>query len=273
MNSTASVQGPRYGALGVYAIVYLAFVYIPLLLLALFSFNDSVFIAFPLRGFTLDWYEDMANSEGLIVALYNSIKIACVVSVIATVMGTLAAKAVTRYKIPGRGPVITFIMIPLVIPGIIMGIALMVIANTIGLGLSLYTIGIGHILVSTPFAMLIMVSRLEGFDKNLEEAAQDLGEGAWFTFWRVTFPLALPGFVASLLLSFTISFGEFILAFFLSGTQTTLPVYIWSQLRFPNRLPTVLALDTCFLVVSFVVISFAEWYRRRGVQQKTDSGV
>ena len=89
----------------------------------------------------------------------------------------------------------------------------------------------------------------------------------------MTFPLALPGFIASLLLSFTISFGEFTLAFFLAGTESTLPVYIWGQLRFPSRLPTVLALDTCFLVVSFVVVSFAEWYRRRGVQLKTDSGV
>ncbi len=273
MNSAASVQGPRYGALGVYAIVYLAFVYIPVLFLPMFSFNDSIYIAFPLQGFTLEWYGNMANSEGLIAALYNSIKLACVVSVLATILGTLAAKAVTRYAIPGRGPVIAFIMTPLVIPGIIMGIALMVIANTIGLGLSLYTIGLGHILVSTPFAMLIMVSRLEGFDKNLEEASRDLGDSAWLTFRRVTFPLSLPGIVASLLLSFTISFGEFILAFFLSGTQTTLPVYIWSQLRFPNRLPAVLALGTCILAVSFVVVSFAEWYRRRGVQLKTDSGV
>ncbi len=273
MNSTASVQGPRYGALGVYAILYLAFVYIPLLFLALFSFNDSIYIAFPLQGFTLDWYEDLSNSEGLIAALYNSIKLACVVSVLATILGTLAAKAVTRYKMPGRGPVVTFIMIPLVIPGIIMGISLMVIANMIGVGLSLFTIGLGHLLVSTPFAMLIMVSRLEGFDKNLEEASLDLGMSPWGTFWRVTFPLSMPGIVASLLLSFTISFDEFILAFFLSGSDTTLPVYIWSQLRFPERLPIVLALGTCILVVSFIVVSFAEWYRRRGVQLKTASGV
>ncbi|MCP4981449.1 MAG: ABC transporter permease subunit, partial [Gammaproteobacteria bacterium] len=87
------------------------------------------------------------------------------------------------------------------------------------------------------------------------------------------FPLALPGIVASLLLSFTISFDEFILAFFLSGTETTLPVYIWGQLRFPTRLPTVLALGACILMISFVVVTFAEWYRRRGVQLKTDSGV
>lgn len=273
MISVASVKGPRYGALGVYAVLYLAFVYIPVMFLPLFSFNDSIFIAFPLQGFTLEWYEQMANSDGLIDALYNSIKLGCVVAVLATILGTFAAKAVTRYKMPGRGPVITFIMLPLVIPGIILGIALLVIANMSGVGLSLYTIGLGHLMVSTPFAMLVMVSRLEGFDKNLEEASKDLGDSPWATFWRVTFPLALPGIIASLLLSFTISFDEFILAFFLSGNETTLPVYIWSQMRFPTKLPTVLALGACILMVSFVVVTFAEWYRRRGVQLKTNSGV
>ncbi|MFP6730091.1 MAG: ABC transporter permease [Alphaproteobacteria bacterium] len=273
MNSVASLQAPRFGALGVYAVLYLAFIYIPVLFLPLFSFNDSIYIAFPLKGFTLQWYVNMANSDGLMTSVYNSLRVGAVVAVLATTLGTFAAKAVTRYKMPGRGPVITFIMLPLVIPGIIMGIALLIIANMTGLGLSLYTVGVGHLLVSTPFAMLIMVSRLEGFDKNLEEASQDLGESAWSTFWRVTFPLALPGIIASLLLSFTISFDEFILAFFLSGTNTTLPVYIWGQLRFPTKLPTVLALGTCILVISFFVVTFAEWFRRRGVSLKTSSGI
>jgi len=273
MSTAVSVQGPRFGALGVYAILYLAFIYIPVLFLPLFSFNDSIYIAFPLKGFTFEWYVKMAASDGLIAALKNSVQVGSTVAVLATILGTFAAKAVTRYKLPGRGPVITFIMIPLVIPGIIMGIALLVIAKMSGIGLSLYTIGLGHLLISTPFAMLIMVSRLEGFDKNLEEASQDLGESAWSTFWRVTFPLALPGIIASLLLSFTISFDEFILAFFLAGTDTTLPVFIWSQLRFPAKLPATLALGACILLVSFVVVSFAEWFRRRGVSVKTSSGI
>lgn len=267
------VHGPKFGILGVYAVIYLAFVYIPVLFLPLFSFNDSIYIAFPLKGFTFEWYGKMANSPGLLDAMYNSIQVAAIVSVIATVMATLAAKAVTRYRLPGRGPIVAFIMIPLVIPGIILGIALLVVANFSGLGLSLITIGIGHSLVCVPFAMLVMISRLEGFDKNLEEASLDLGEGAWMTFWRVTFPLAVPGIIASLLLSFTISFDEFILAFFLAGTDVTLPVYIWSQLRFPAKLPSVLALGACILVASFIVVSFAEWFRRRGTQLKTASGV
>ena len=273
MKAVTYVHGPRFGGLGVYAVIYLAFVYIPVLFLPLFSFNDSIYIAFPLKGFTFEWYRMMAASPGLIGALYNSIQVATLVALAATILGTLAAKAVTRYRMPGRGPVVGFIMIPLVIPGIIMGIALLVLANMSGLGLSLFTIGLGHMLVCVPFAMLVMISRLEGFDKNLEEASLDLGESAWMTFWRVTFPLAVPGLIASLLLSFTISFDEFILAFFLAGTDVTLPVYIWSQLRFPRKLPSVLALGACILIASFVVVTFAEWFRRRGVQLKTSSGV
>ena len=263
----------RIDGLFVYAVIYLAFVYVPVLFLPLFSFNDSIYIAFPLKGFTFEWYGKMADSPGLIAALYNSLEVAAVVAVLATIFGTLAAKAVTRYRMPGRGPIIGFIMVPLVIPGIIMGIALLILSKTAGLSLSLFTIGIGHMLVCVPFSMLVMISRLEGFDKAMEEASLDLGENAWCTFWRVTFPLAVPGLIASLLLSFTISFDEFILAFFLAGTDVTLPVYIWSQLRFPSKLPSVLALGACILMASFVLVSFAEWFRRRGVQGKTASGV
>lgn len=273
MSRSSSFDGNRFGALGIYTITYLAFIYIPVLFLPLFSFNDSIYIAFPLKGFTLDWYTQMINSSALVVALGNSLKVGAVVAVLSTVLGTLAAKAVTRYRMPGRGPIVGFIMIPLVIPLIILGIALLVVVNMIGVSLSLFTIGIAHMLICVPFSMLVMISRLEGFDKSMEEAALDLGENPWWTFWRVTFPLALPGLIASLLLAFTISFDEFILAFFLAGTEVTMPIYIWSQLRFPAKLPSVLALGACILVISFVLVTFAEWFRRRGVQIKTTSGV
>jgi spermidine/putrescine transport system permease protein len=265
MGKTGTSSG-KFGPLGIYAVLYLAFLYVPVLFLPLFSFNDSIYVAFPLKGLTLEWYGKMAAHEGLIEALINSLKVASAVAIFSTILGTLAAKAVTRYRLRGRGPIVGMIMLPFVIPGIILGIAILVLANAAGLPLSLFTIGIGHSLLTVPFAMLVMISRLEGFDKNLEEAAMDLGENAWMTFWRVTFPLALPGFIASLLLTFTESFDEFILAFFLAGTEVTLPVYIWSQLRFPSKLPNVLALGSCILAASFFVIAFSEWVRRRGVQ-------
>lgn len=257
----------------IYAVWYLAFLYIPVLFLPLFSFNDSIYVAFPLKGFTLQWYADMLDNPALLRALENSVKVGAAVAVISTFLGIFAAKAMTRYHLPGKGPLTSFIMLPLVVPGIILGIALLVISNTVGMDLSLYTIALAHTLVAVPFAMLVLMSRLEGFDKSLEEASMDLGEGAFQTFMRVTLPLAWPGILASVLLTFTISFDEFILAFFLAGNEVTLPIYIWSQLRFPNRLPMVLSLGACILVASFFIVTFSEVMRRRGVGTQSGSAI
>ena len=272
-SSGLKVSSYRFDSLFIYAMVYLTFLYGPVLVLPLFSFNDSLYVAFPLKGFTLDWYHAMANQTQLVNSLLNSLKVAAIVSVISTILGTLAAKGVTRYRITGHGTIVGFIMIPLVIPLIILGISLLVLINSIGLPLSLFTIGISHVLISVPFAMMVMISRLEGFDKHLEETSWDLGESNWVTFWRVTFPLVLPGIVASLLLCFTWSFDEFILAFFLAGKEPTLPLYIWSQLRFPKKLPNVLALGTCILLASAVMIIVASKIRSIGLKsdQKTEN--
>jgi spermidine/putrescine transport system permease protein len=247
----------------VYAFLFLAFLYIPVLFLPLFSFNDSIYISFPIKGWTLQWYRDMFNNEPLFAALMNSVRVGAVTSVAATFLGIFAAKAVTRYRIPGKEPVIFIIMLPLVIPGIILGVALLILLNQVGVKLSLYTVTLGHILVCVPFSMATLMSRFEGFDKELEEASADLGENAWWTFWRVTLPMVFPGVLASLLLCFTISFDEFILAYFLSGTDPTLPMYIWGQLRFPVRLPNVLALGACILVISFILVFASQWLARR----------
>src|SRR6185369_7394688 len=136
--------------------------------------------------------------------------------------------------------------------------------NMIAIPLSLMTVVVGHVLICVPFALAVLMSRMEGFDKSMEEASLDLGESGWMTFWRVTFPLVLPGVISSLLLSFTASFDEFLLAFFLSGDEPTLPIYIWSQLRFPQKLPGVLALGSCILAFSFSLIVIAERVRRKG---------
>jgi len=263
----------RPDGFAVYAVIYLTFIYLPVLFLPLFSFNKSKYIAFPLKGFTLQWYQKMINTPDLLEALMNSVKVGVAVAILSTMFGLLAAKAVTRYRIPGRGAVMGFIMVPLVIPGIILAISLLILITQLDIPLSLWTVGFAHMLLCTPFAMLVLISRMEGFDRSLEEAALDLGESAWMTFWRVTFPIVLPGIIASLLLTFTISFDEFVLAFFLTSTDPTLPIYIWSSLRFPLKLPPVLALGATIFVLSFIVVSFAEWIRRRGVKLESSSGI
>jgi spermidine/putrescine transport system permease protein len=244
---------------------YLVFLYAPILLIPLFSFSDSIYIAFPIEALTLKWYQAMWEQDALVKAFANSIKVGVVVALVSTVLGTLAAKAVTRYELRGRALVVAFLMLPFGIPPIVLGISLLVEANLAGVPLSLFTIGAGHVLICVPFSMLVMISRMEGFDKSLEEASVDLGENGWMTFWLITFPLALPGLVASFLLTFTLSFDEFIIAFFLSGKEATLPLFIWSQLRFPTKLPNVLALGSSILMVSTLVVVAAEWLRRRDV--------
>jgi spermidine/putrescine transport system permease protein len=247
-----------------FAVLFLVFLYGPLLLLPLFSFNDNIFTTFPLKSFTLKHYASLAATPGMINALKNSLGVGLGVSVLSTILGLLAAMAFTRYPLPFKAPVSGMILLPLVVPSVVLGVALLVILRQIlDFELTLWTVGAGHLLLCVPFSMLVLMSRLEGFDRSLEEASFDLGETAWMTFWRVTFPLALPGIIASLLMSFTISFDEFVLAFFLSGTETTLPVYLFSQLRFPQSLPRMLALGSSILFLSTIIVICAELLRQR----------
>ncbi len=261
MSSGSYIKKPNR-ALQVYAAIFLIVLYVPVLFLPLFSFNDSIYVKFPLTGFTLEWYGDLFERQPVWNALMNSIKIGVCVSILSTLMGVFAAKAITRYRLPGRGPIVGFIMLPLVVPLIIFGVALLVLFSQMGVPLSLYTVGIGHLIICLPFSIATLIPRFEGFDRSIEEASADLGENALWTFWRVTLPMVFPGVIASLMLTFTVSFDEFIMAFFLSGTEPTLPMYIWSQLRFPQEFPSILALASIIISLSFVIVLISQWVNR-----------
>ena len=138
--------------LRLYALWYLAFLYVPVLFLPLFSFNDSIFIAFPLKGFTTAWYRELFTNEPLFAALVNSVKVGVVTAIASTVLGIFAAKAVTRYRVRGRRTIVGFIMLPLVIPGIVFGVALLILISRMGIPLTLYTVTAGHLMVCVPFA-------------------------------------------------------------------------------------------------------------------------
>jgi spermidine/putrescine transport system permease protein len=254
-------------SLFVYALGYLAFLYVPVLVLPVFSFNSSQFIAFPLSGFTIRWYQGLAADTAMQHALANSLKVGLATALLSTMLGLAAARAVTRYRLRNAGAALGFISLPLFIPDIVLGLSLMLLLGAANLPLSLAAVVLGHLLICVPFAVTVLIARIEGFDRNLEEASADLGEGPWMTFWRVSFPLMLPGIVASLLLTFITSFDEFLLAFFLSGTEATLPVYIWGQLRFPERLPLVLALGTLILTASVALVILAEYVRNLGARK------
>jgi len=248
--------------LQVYAVIFLIVLYVPVLFLPLFSFNNSLYASFPLSGFTLQWYAELFQREPVWAALMNSIKIGVTVSILSTFLGIFAAKAITRYNLPGKGPIIGFIMLPLVVPLIIFGVALLVLLSQLGIPLSSYTVGMGHLVICLPFSVAVLIPRFEGFDRSIEEASADLGENAIWTFWRVTLPIVFPGVVASLMLTFTVSFDEFIMAFFLGGTDPTLPLYIWSQLRFPQEFPSILALASIIIAVSVVLVVLSQWINR-----------
>ncbi|WP_413875127.1 ABC transporter permease [Albidovulum sp.] len=241
-----------------YVMVFVICLYGPIALLPILSFNEGIYAKFPLRGLTLRWYEEITQRDAAWQALYNSLKVATTVCVISTLMGLLAAKAIVRERLPGRGYILTFVMLPLVVPMIIFGVSLLVLLSSMGIGLSLFTVALGHMIVCIPFAIATLVPRFEGLDKSLEEASADLGEGLFWTFLRVTIPVVFPGILASLVLTFTVSFDEFVMSFFLSGTQTTLPMFIWGQLRFPQAFPSTLALSTLILFISIflVLVSF-----------------
>jgi spermidine/putrescine transport system permease protein len=249
----------------VYALAYLIFLYAPIIILPMFAFNDATVIAFPLSGFSTRWFDEMMQAPALRIALKNSLIIAVSSAVISTTLGIFAARATTRYRFPAKAGIMGLIMLPLVLPEIIVAVSLLVVLLGLGVNLSIFTVILGHVLICTPFTIAILSSAFQSLDQSLEEAAYDLGESGPSTFRLIILPLVMPGIISSLLISFTISLDEFIIAFFLAGTEPTLPVYIFSQFRFPSSVPVIMALGTVLVCLSILLLTIAEYFRRRGI--------
>ncbi len=251
--------------LRIYTISYLMFLYCPIIILPIFAFNNSSAVAFPLQGFTTEWFHNVFNDAVLGQALKNSLFVASCTAVLSALLGTLAARASTRYTFKASGPLMALIMLPMVLPEIIMAMALLVVLLSLGVRLSLFTIILGHVLVCTPFAVAILTSAFQSLDKSLEEAAYDLGEGPVSTFRLIILPLVMPGIISSLLICFTISLDEFIVANFLGSGEPLLSTFIYGQLRFPKYVPNIMALGTILVAVSITLLALAEFFRRRGL--------
>lgn len=260
MTGRATTSG---GWIGLYVLAYLVFLYLPVALIVLFSFNDAVQAAFPLKGFTLSWYRALLDNETLRGALTNSIVIGGTVSVIATLCGV----TISYLEIHGRSRFAMLVSavarLPLLIPGVVIGIALLILVNLSGVGPSRIAIVIGHVLVALPATVIVLRGRFQSIPRSIAEAAEDLGARERVVFLRVMLPLALPAVASAAMLAFLTSFDEFIVAFFLAGTEPTLPLYIWSQLRFPKSLPMVMALGSAILAFSILMAGGAEILRRR----------
>ncbi|MDX8353582.1 ABC transporter permease [Cognatiyoonia sp. IB215182] len=249
-----------------YAIAYLIFLYAPIALLPIFAFNDATIIAFPLSGFTTNWFSELWTNTALHTAVGNSVFIAVMTAILSTLLGICAARAGAMANFPLKAGIMGFIMLPLVLPEIIVAVSLLVVVVQIfDLGLSNWTIIAAHVLICTPFSIAILNGAFQYLDPSMEEAAMDLGETRFGAFRSVTLPLVMPGIISSMLIAFTISLDEFIIAFFLSGVSPTMPVYIWGLLRFPASLPVVMALGTILVALSILLLTIAEILRRRGL--------
>ena len=238
------------------------FLYAPIVILLIFSFNDSAVPTFPLSGFTFHWYREFVSNAELRGALQNSAIVAAVSSLGAVVLGVLSAIALTRRRFRAKSAVSALLLSPLVIPYIVFGISLLLLFHQLGVPRSLLTVVIGHIVISLPYTILVLVPRLDQIDVSLEEAAFDLGASRLRTFRSITLPLILPAVVAAFLIAFTTSFDEYAVASFLVGTKVTFPIYLYSALRFPNQLPQVIAVAVVVLVLSLTLVIAAEVGRR-----------
>ena len=262
--STSPAPRPRQPlGLWIYVVVYLVFLYLPVCLIPLFSFNDAIQAAFPLKGFTLAWYEALAGNETLRNAVLTSLEVGLTAAALATLCGvSIAYMDVFGQSVLAR-VISAAARLPILIPGVILGIALLILVNLAGLGPSRTAIICGHVLAGLPTTVMVMRSRFLSIPRSIPEAAEDLGAREFRVLFKVMLPLSASAIGSAFMLAFLTSFDEFIIAFFLAGSEQTLPLFIWSQLRFPKSLPMVMALGSVILAVSIVIAAAADRLRRR----------
>ncbi len=235
----------------------LVFVYVPLLIIALYAFNESRIQAWPIEGFTLQWFERALHNQGARDALWVSIKAALGATLLALVLGTLASLAVSRYRFFGRETISFFIILPIALPGIVTGMALNATFNTVGLSLGLLTIVIGHATFCIVLIYNNAVARLRRVSEHLEEASADLGADSWQTFRYITFPQLRSALLAGALLAFALSFDEVIVTTFTAGPDFTLPIWILNNLSRPNQLPVVNVVAVFLILLSTIPVYLA----------------
>jgi spermidine/putrescine transport system permease protein len=243
-----------------YAALVFAFLYLPILVLIVYSFNGESVAGFPPHGWTLRWYNELFADEALWSSVVNSLLVAVAAVALALLFGLPAALALDRANFPGKQIFRRLVLLPLILPGIITGLSLLTLFAAAGTGLSLLTVAIGHGTALISVAVTEVSAGLQSFNRALEEASKDLGASEWYTFRRVTLPsLKLP-LIAAALLIFTLSLDEIAVSFFLVGRENTLPLEIWSRLR-RGITPEINAVST--LIFGFSMITIVVWYRLR----------
>jgi spermidine/putrescine transport system permease protein len=253
-----TVEGPRW--LFLHAAAVFAFLYLPIVILILYSFNREGVGGFPPRHLTLDWYRVLFADAAIWDSVLNSVQVALAAMAISLTFGIPAALALDRAQFPGKAVFRRLVLLPLILPGIITGLSLLMLFNVAGRKLGLLTIIVGHGTALISVATTEVFAGLQKLDRAQEEASLDLGANYWQTFWRITVPnLKLP-IIGAALLIFTLSMDEIAVSFFLIGRDNTLPLEIWGRLR-RGITPEINAVSTIIFVFSLVAIAL--WYRLR----------
>jgi len=238
--------------------ITLAFIYIPLIVIAIYAFNESRSQAWPIDGLTLEWFDRAINNPGVRDALWTSLKAATGATAIALALGTLAALAVSRYRFFGRETVSFLIILPIALPGIVTGMALnATFTQVLEVDLSLFTVIVGHATFCIVVVFNNAVARLRRSGTSLEEASMDLGASSWKTFRFVTFPSLRTALVAGGLLAFALSLDEIIVTTFTIGQEQTLPIWIFANYARPNQLPIVNVVGLLVILLSIIPVYFA----------------
>jgi spermidine/putrescine transport system permease protein len=239
------------------------FLYAPIAILVIFSFNASRFVT-AWGGFSLRWYVELFNNAAMMNALKNSLIVALVTTLIATVFGTMVSLAMERRRFFGKTTFDALLYLPIIIPDIAMAVMLLLFFVLVSFKLSLVTIIISHVAFDISFVAIVVRARLAGFDRSLEEAAQDLGANELRTFWHVTLPLLMPGILGGALLAFTFSLDDFVITFFTAGVgSTTLPLRIYSMVKL-GITPEINAVSSLLLLASMTLVLASIFVQRKG---------
>jgi len=244
----------------------LLFLYVPILVMAVMSFNASPLYALPLE-LTLDWYRALSVNQQLIDAGINSLKLAVMTTAIASVLGTAAALAFFRYEFRGKRLLQTLLYPPIAIPWLIIGTSMLIFFFWVGIGRGLHAMLLGHVALALPYVVIVVSARLAGFDRTLEEAARSLGAGPLQVLRYVTLPYLLPGVVAAALFAFAVSFDQFVISYFLAVPGvSTLPVEIYTSIR-KGFTPEINAIATLVISISMVLLLIvARFYKFGGTR-------
>jgi putative spermidine/putrescine transport system permease protein len=246
-----------------FCVLALFFLVLPILVIIPLSFSDSTFLSYPMPGYSMRWYENLFQSDAWIRAAKNSFIVAPLATLIATVLGTMAAIGLNKAEFPGKGLLMAVLISPMVVPAVVVGVGVYIFFAQIGLSDSYTGLILVHAALGAPFVVTTVLATLQGFNHNLVRASQGLGASPLTTFFRITLPVIAPGVISGALFAFATSFDEVVVTLFVAGPgQTTLPRQMFTGIR-ENISPTIAALATILIIFSTCLLLVLEWLRGR----------